>query len=80
MAELTVPHISGCDGGRESSTPGLVVAKKRAEVAGASGDHDDFPGSKILHKKAKWVKFYGTRVIFGKLTNGDKRGDNSRRK
>ena len=69
MAEEPVPNVGGGGGGGESSAPWLVIAEERVEVAGASGDHDDPPGSKILHNKAIGGKFNRAQVIFGELAN-----------
>ena len=74
-----MPHIAGGSLSGESSTPRLVIADERVEVAGASGDHDDFPGAKVLHKKTEWVKFYRARIVFSKLTNKNKTSNNSGR-
>ena len=78
MAEATMPHVTigGCGG--EGSAPRRVIAEERVEVAGASGDQDYPPGSKILHKKAKWVKFDGTKIIFDKLANRDEASSDRR--
>ena len=45
MAEQAVPHVRGGDGGGEGSAQRLVIAEEGIEVARASGDHDDPPGS-----------------------------------
>ena len=75
MAESAMPHIGGGDGGGESRAPSLVIPKEQIEIAGASGDHEYPPGAKILHKKAKGVKFNRARVVFGELTDRDKTRD-----
>ena len=74
-----MPHIAVGGRSRESSAPRRVVAEEWVEVAGDSGDQDYPPCAKILHKKAKRVKFNGTKIIFCELTNGDKAsGDGGR--
>ena len=78
MAKPAIPHVSIGGGGGEGGAPRLVITEERIEVAGASGDHDDFPGAKVLHKKTKRVKLYRARIIFGKLTNGNKAGSDVR--
>ena len=45
MAEQAVPHVRGGDGGGEGSAQRLVIAEEGIEVARASRDHDDPPGS-----------------------------------
>ena len=75
-----MPHIAVGGRSRESSAPRRVVAEEWVEVAGASGDQDYPPCAKILHKKAKWEKFYGTKIIFGELANGDQASGDGWRK
>ena len=77
MAEQAVPHVRGGDGGGEGIAPRLVIAEEGIEVAGASGDHDDPPGAKILHKKAERVKFDRTRIVASELTYRDETSDNA---
>ena len=67
-----MPHITVGGRSGESSASRRVGAEEWVEVAGASGDQDYPPCAKILHKKAKWVKFDGTKVIFCELTSRDK--------
>ena len=68
MTEPTMPHVCGGGRGEESSGPSLVIAGEWIEIARASGDHEDPPGAKILHKKAERVKFDRTRIVVSELT------------
>ena len=44
---------------------------QRVQRPGAIAPDDHVPGLKVLHRKAKWVKFNGTIVISSKTTYRD---------
>ena len=73
VPETTMPQIRG--GGEECGPPCWFIANEGVEVAGTSGDHENFPSVKILHKKTEKVKFDRERVIMSKLTNINKVGE-----
>jgi hypothetical protein len=45
---------------------------KCVERPGAVTPSEKGPGGKILHRKTKWVKLHGTRVVSSELTDGNK--------
>jgi hypothetical protein len=63
---------------KKSPTTGTEVLLESLDITsrpgwpGAVTPSEKGPGGKILHRKTKWVKFHGTRVVSSELTDGNK--------
>lgn len=57
MAQPAVPQVAGGGGRGEDGMPWEIIAEEGVQITGATGDHDDFPGSKILHNKTRGKEF-----------------------
>lgn len=77
MSKPPMLEIAG-DRGESRRGRAAIGAVERIERAGATGAQKNFLGEKILHRKAKRIKFDGTLIITSKLTYRNQICDNIR--
>jgi hypothetical protein len=69
MAKAAMPNSGGDNGNKGTGHRGTCWSTEGVEGLGAIVPDDHAPGMKILHRKAKRIKFDRTTVIRSKLTN-----------
>jgi hypothetical protein len=75
VTETTMPSHrrgGGCKNRRGRGRCSGSRQAKGVERPGAVTPSEKGPGGKILHRKTKWVKLHGTRVVSSELTDEKK--------